>query len=465
MPNVRQIAADSALRASALRPPAGYILLIQDVAYGSRYKLASHKHLDEELLRRGGAFAFETRVLRVWQADDLAAGERELQAQLAPNEAYGDWFDLARVPPATGAPRRRRAAASLHRLARNDAGAESLLKDARIVNSRAQPQAQRSGRRPARLAFMLALLVLVAGLVARRGDIQRVFDSIQPEPTRYVRSSAASSRAATPAGKGVVFYTKISGSARVCASLSCDIAQTFSPGMRIVTSRYVNGQRINGNNRWIRFGLAGRERYVHSSFLSRVKPAATPTNPPPTATYTATNPPPTATFTATVPPPTATYTATNPPPTAHLHRDESAADRDLHRDESAADRYLHRDESAADRDLHRDESAADRHFHRDSSAADSTTFTATVPPPTATYTATVASTTKYVVETVGNQNANIRACPQTSCDIVGKLAPGAAIDVLGPVSGETVFGADTWLEIRFENGSAFIHGALAAAVP
>ena len=80
------------------------------------------------------------------------------------------------------------------------------------------------------------------------------------------------------------------------------------------------------------------------------------------------------------------------------------------------------------------------------------------PPPTAT--SSVELTVKYVVETAGGLNANIRSCPRTSCDIVAKFRPGRAVDVMGPIKGESVYGTDIWLEIDFEGGSAFIHAEL-----
>ncbi|MDE2855362.1 MAG: SH3 domain-containing protein, partial [Chloroflexota bacterium] len=132
-----------------------------------------------------------------------------------------------------------------------------------------------------------------------------------------------------------------------------------------------------------------------------IPPTATATDLPPTATSI----PPTAT--ATDPPPTATDTATatetDAPPTA--------------------------------------------------------TATATEPPPTATSVESAAP--RYIVDTAGNRNANIRACPRRTCDILTKFAPGTEVDVLGPVSGEIVYGTDVWYEIKLEDGSAFIHSELA----
>ena len=90
--------------------------------------------------------------------------------------------------------------------------------------------------------------------------------------------------------------------------------------------------------------------------------------------------------------------------------------------------------------------------------------TATDIPPTATDTATPTDVPPeiFFVETAQNHNAHIRACPSTSCEIVAKLAPGTAVDVIGAVKGETVYETDIWLELDFEGGSAFIHSELVA---
>ena len=263
-----------------------------------------------------------------------------------------------------------------------------------------------------------------------RGQVRYIHSSAL---TRTAPKAASSPTAPTDSTTpkviaGATFYVQQLVSVRDCAHETCKVDGVFAPGTRLTALGYSMGQSIDGDDRWLIVDYQGRNRLVPRSRLSETPPTATATDAPPTATSSATDLP---TATATVPPPTATSTATDLPTATATDAPPTAA----------------------------------------SSATDLPTATATVPPPTETSTATdlptatvtVMSRTKYVVETAGNANANIRACPRTSCEIVAKFAPGAEVDVLGRVSGETVYGTNVWLEIGFEGGEAYIHGALAAA--
>ena len=147
--------------------------------------------------------------------------------------------------------------------------------------------------------------------------------------------------------------------------------------------------------------------------------------------------------TATSIPPTAT--ATDAPPTATSIPPTAATDATADRDFNSADSHRHRCAANGEFDT------AD--CHRDFDAAD--------PPRQIQATATVNAAPRYVVDTAGNQNAHVRACPRTTCDILAKFAPGTEVEVLGAVSGETVYGIDIWYEINLEDGSAYIHSELA----
>ena len=178
-PGVRQIAAERATRLPWLAPPAGYIVLIQDVAYGNRYKIARHQQLDQHQIKRGADFPFETRVALILEAENAAAAERDLQKELAAGATLGDWFDLAQLPktpPAPSiapAPTQPQESVSLLDLVENDEGADSLLREADIVATKghvstprrsARQQPSRPRRRRSRVwrwAFALGLLVFV----------------------------------------------------------------------------------------------------------------------------------------------------------------------------------------------------------------------------------------------------------------------------------------------------------------
>ena len=321
-PDVKLIALNRVSRLPWVAPPAGYIILIQDVAYGSRYNIARHQQLDRQLMRRGADFPFETRVVRIWQADDAAAAERDLHDEIAAGTTIGEWFDLYQFPTASSAPASQYESFSLRDLAQHSGDAESLLQDAKIVGAGrpvSTPQApvgrpastpetpapgvQRvaTPRRPRRVrwAFVLGLLILAGFFVAERSsDIRRAIDSVLDPSSR----PAISNRAAAPTtvasrtrtrsvlptpkveGRGEVFHTKTRANVRACANLSCKVLAALRPGAKIVAQRYAEGQRVNGSDRWIVFHFRGQDANVHSSVVSRVRRISEPSpEPSPTA--------------------------------------------------------------------------------------------------------------------------------------------------------------------------------------
>lgn len=321
-PDVKAIALDRVSRLPWVAPPAGYIILIQDVAYGSRYKIARHQQLDRRLLRRGADFPFETKVVRIWQADDAAAAERDLHVEISAGTAIGEWFDLYHYPTASSAPASQDDAVSLRELAQNSGDAESLLQDARIVGAGeavSTPQAPAGGpaftpqtaapaegraatsRRPRRVrwAFVLGLLILAGFFVAERSsDIRRAIDSVLDPSSRPAISNRAAapatiasgtgSRSALPTpaveGRGEVFFTNTRANVRACANLSCKVIDVLSPGAKIVAQRFAEGQRVNGSDRWIVFRFRGQDANVHSSVVSKVRRISEPSpEPSPTA--------------------------------------------------------------------------------------------------------------------------------------------------------------------------------------
>ena len=67
------------------------------------------------------------------------------------------------------------------------------------------------------------------------------------------------------------------------------------------------------------------------------------------------------------------------------------------------------------------------------------------------------STTHYVFNCSG---VNVRACADTSCEVVVGLPFRAAVPVIGEAQGEEVNGDTCWKEIWYEEESAYIHCSL-----
>ena len=71
----------------------------------------------------------------------------------------------------------------------------------------------------------------------------------------------------------------------------------------------------------------------------------------------------------------------------------------------------------------------------------------------------VAGATLYV-STRNNMSAFVRACPRTSCNVVGGLEHGAKIQSVERVVGEMVYGSDEWVKFNHGDATAYIHSEL-----
>jgi len=60
-------------------------------------------------------------------------------------------------------------------------------------------------------------------------------------------------------------------------------------------------------------------------------------------------------------------------------------------------------------------------------------------------------------------SAFVRACPRKSCNVVGGLEPGAAVQSLERVVGEMVYGSDEWVKFNHGDATAYIHSELVSS--
>ena len=128
----------------------------------------------------------------------------------------------------------------------------------------------------------------------------------QASPTRSSDSSAGLGNTiptSTPRPtltKAVYYVTTRSGSSarvRACPRMNCGVISTLEPGAEIQSSEWVDGERVDGASRWLKFNRKGRTAYIHSSVLSSTHPLSSPLSSRPTLTPTATR---TATSTLTL---------------------------------------------------------------------------------------------------------------------------------------------------------------------
>ncbi len=398
-----------------LKAPAGYVVVIQDVDYGNRFKIARLQRIDRDQIRRVADLSIETRLALILEAENAAGLALELHDRFAGRGSVGEWFDLDDAGVGQFDEIGRPQALSLRELALNEMGAESLVQDAKIVRTAPespfaylQPQEKRPARRWTAWLILLLIVALLALVVTRgkdiRREISRLLDSQprQAAPTGIAREAGASVTE-TPTiapGQGEIFYVRAPAPVRGCARTTCPPNALLEVGFRLVSLRYQRGEPVKGDTIWIAFAHKGRVQFVHRSQLSTRPPiVATTELPTQKPALTATPLPATDLVVSTA---IATETATaTPTETATL--------------------------------------------------APTSTFTAT---------ATEVEIEVLVVETVNNLNARVRACPSTDCEIVGRLRPGDALQPSGQAEGETVNDSGIWIEFEFQGEIAYIHSSL-----
>lgn len=422
---LKRIPLSRATNLPRLNSPAGYVIVIEDVELGDRFKIARLQEVNRRSLARVKDLAFETELFLVLSAANAAELALELQDRFAASGDVSEWFDLDKSQAAQlrdfGRPR----APSLRDLALSEVEGQSLVEKALVVSaplqappSQARVQQKRPQRRWPAWLLLLAIVTLGASVLGNAPQLRRLLSGrtaspatilASPSPVEVAATSPPSDTAAVRAGDE--FYVLVRANARVCASRECRAVVILNVGARIVAQGYESGESVGGNNTWIAFNRGGAILYVHSAVLSLTKPGVS----------SAALPSASATNTAV---PSATFTLTDTTAPSSTSRPTATA-------------------------------AAT------STAEPTETATATLQP---TATATKLPAVLYI-DTVNDLNANVRACPSTDCGILGRLRPGAEIRPTAEVEGEEVNGIALWIEFGYDGRTAYVHGELVAEKP
>ena len=453
-------------RLPSLDPPAGYVCLIRDMDYGSRYKIERMKHPAADFEDLTAGLPFKTQIAYIARTNDAAASERYLHQRYARHTARGEWFDLddaqlreiCRLTSSRprGAGNRQREAGfdeeplpEPHRLEQQPAvSLKDLISDSYQTSPPRQSQAtnERAVSSNGGCLYLFIGIIVFAVLAAALGP--NLMNSISPPPTSTERPTStrrptltSTRRPTATSVTGVTMYVRTRANVRSCARTSCQILGRLDPGASIQSLRRVNGERVNGSNQWIRFSYQGRTAYIHGGLVSSARAAASPTQRP---TSTATDAP-TATQT-----PIATDTDV---PTATDMPTSTSTWTPTVTDMPTATQTP----TATDTDV---PTATDTSTATQTPTATDMPTSTRRPTSTAQPTSTRAAGVTMYVRTRGNAGANVRACPRTTCGIIGGLSPGASIQTLGRVEGEEVYGNSEWVQFEHNDTVAYVHGSL-----
>ena len=444
-----------------LKAPAGYVVVLEDVDLGDRFKIVIMQEVNNRALASETGLFFETKIFLALSAADAEALALELYDRFAVGGDIDDWFDLDRAQADQlrdfGRPSLREVdRPSLRDLALSEATGQSLVGKPRMESARPQaPSRQtqagrpRSQRRWATWMLLLAIVALGALVLGNAPQLRQLISEL-------TNPQAASLSSPTPLARaGDVFYVSVRANARVCASRDCRAAEILEVGTRISAQRHERGQAIDGNSAWVASMRRGAILFVHSSVLSRNRPVVNGAEgPSATASYTAMR---SATVTETaMPTDTPAPTNTDAPaasatntraPTATAEPTETALPPQTATLRSTA--------TAVPEVTATKESTATQ----EPTATANPTATATLEP-----TATDLPAVLYI-DTANNLNALVRACPSTDCEILGRLRPGTAINPTGEAEGEVVNGIALWFVFAYDGRPAYVHGELVAESP
>ncbi len=455
---IKRIHLSRATNLPRLDSPAGYVVVLEDVELGNRFKVARLQEVNSRTLARVTDLAFETELFLLLSAANAAALALELQDRFAAAGDSDEWFDLDRSQVARLRNFGRPQAPSLRDLALSEADGQALVEEAQVISapSPARPAQTRARKRPQRRwtawLLLLATVTLGASILGNAPQLRRLLSgrgASPPMPAALASPAPAEAAATSPPSAtaivraGDVFYVLARANARVCASRACRAVVILNVGVQILAQGYESGESIDGNNTWIAFKRGGATLYVHSAALSLTKPdvgsAARPTA---AATFTVV---PSATR-ATEPTDTATPTNTLEP--TNSVAPAAAASPTVTRPTASATKIFTATESAT--------STSEATATATPTPAESPTASATMAP-----TVTNLPAVLYI-DTANNLNANIRACSSTDCDILGSLGPGAEIRPIAEVAGQIINGIGFWIEFDYAGQPAFVHGELVA---
>ena len=281
-----------------LKPPAGYVFILEDVDYGKRFKIGRCTHPVVQIDRIMAEYPFRTRIVSLERSDDARALEKELHRRYAGNLESGQWFDLSQTEIPEFEPADLGQPATLADLALNRVEGESLLQDERSATPIASPGRRhqpivRARRAPRRLVAACAFAIGIVFMLAYSDlDLQAIMVGSQPSIEFRPGSSPDSipaEKTALPAepntrvpsndepipsdAAGAVYVVDHRARVRTCPRLSCGLVETLRQGARIQSLVRITGQTVNGSNKWVAFNRKGSAAYIHIGEVSLVRAA------------------------------------------------------------------------------------------------------------------------------------------------------------------------------------------------
>ena len=292
---IKRVPLSRATNLPRLDAPAGYLVVIEDVEYGNRFKIASLQEVNARLINRVADLPFETELFLVLAAENATALALELRDRFAASDDSSEWFDLDRAQVAQLRDFGRPPPPSLRDLALSQVEGQSLVEKAQVVSAAPKPPpatTRAAPKRPQRRwpawLLMLAIVTLGAAVLENAPQLRRLLGRTRlqqiaagrnggapatavPSLTAVKTAATSTSSRAVIVGAGDEYYVRVRANARKCPSRECRASRIMEVGTRIVALGSSSGQAVDGETTWIKIqtrarnSLRSRERAVSGS--------------------------------------------------------------------------------------------------------------------------------------------------------------------------------------------------------
>jgi hypothetical protein len=291
-----------------------------------------------------------------------------------------------------------------------------------------------------------------------RGQDANIHSSVVSRVRRISEPSPEQSPTAEPTqisatndGQGEVFYVAAKSNARSCARLWCDVVEVLERGTRITALRYLKGQTINGNDRWIRFSHNREHLSIHSSKLTRTDPNADATAAPLAENADQTGSTDSETY----------YLTTRARARACTRLDCDFTEYFAKGTEIVAAGSLHGERiNSNSRWIVFRHQGRELYFHSDLLTKERLDVIATPQPTTTTRRNTAKPTAEGENEIFFvNGEAHARTCARMTCSEAQLLWPGMRITALRYAKGQVIEGSDRWIRFINRGWIQYVHSS------
>lgn len=297
-----------------LDEPAGYVYLLQDVDVTGFYKIGYTNNPERRLNKFGVELPFKTQVVDIIRTDDARLLERTLHRRYADKRRKGEWFDLTAsevteirnldigisaesnyatasyysghsdsanqyAPRADATYRFGEQRTDIYEEDLSDSYGEQLS-----YSYQAEPwQVSKAEKKKLTwktgclYLFLFSVAVNLLGGLDLGSPLTGPSSSArQNRPAVRATVSTANRAAVTTANRTsiAISYVKTSDNSpanvRECprTTANCTVIARLLPGEAIRQAERVSGEKIGGNEHWVKFRLNGKTAYIHSSVLS-----------------------------------------------------------------------------------------------------------------------------------------------------------------------------------------------------